>query len=50
LSELVVLYAASKVEITRDVEELAGLEGFTEQPIERAPHSEDDPSEHEWPH
>jgi putative aminopeptidase FrvX len=49
LSELVVLYASSKVEITRDVEELAGLEGFTEQPIERAPHSEDDPSEHDWP-
>ncbi|HYI42710.1 MAG TPA: osmoprotectant NAGGN system M42 family peptidase [Sphingomicrobium sp.] len=47
LSELVVLYAASPVEITRDVEELAGIEGFTEQPTERAPHSEDDPSLHD---
>jgi peptidase M42 family hydrolase len=47
LAELVVLYAASPVEIGRDVEELAGLEGFTEQPIEPAPHSEDDPSAHD---
>ncbi len=49
LAELAVLYTASKVEITRDLEELAGLDGFTEQPTERAPHSDDDPSEHEWP-
>jgi putative aminopeptidase FrvX len=49
LSELVVLYASSSVEITRDIEELAGLEGFTEQPTEPAPHSEDDPSLHEGP-
>jgi putative aminopeptidase FrvX len=47
LAELVVLYAASPVEIGRDIEELAGLEGFTEQPIDPAPHSEDDPSAHE---
>jgi peptidase M42 family hydrolase len=49
LAELTVLYASSPVEITRDVEELAGLEGFTEQPTARAPHSEDDPSVHEGP-
>jgi peptidase M42 family hydrolase len=47
LSELVVLYASSPVEIRRDVEELAGIEGFTEQPTEPAPHSEDDPSLHD---
>ena len=47
LAELIVLYAASDVEITRDIEELAGLEGFTEQPIEPAPHSGDDPSAHD---
>jgi len=47
IAELVVLYAASPVEITRDIEELAGIEGFTEQPTEPAPHSTDDPSSHE---
>ncbi len=47
LAELVVLYSSSPVQITRDVEELAGLEGFTEQPTEPAPQSEDDPSLHE---
>lgn len=47
LAELVVLYAGSDVEITRDTEELAGLEGFTDQPTEPAPHSGDDPSVHE---
>ena len=47
LAELVVLYASSGVEITRDLEELAGIEGFTEQPTEPAPHSQDDPSLHE---
>jgi putative aminopeptidase FrvX len=49
LAELTAHYAASPVEITRDTEELGGLEGFTEQPIEPAPHSEQDPSEHEGP-
>ncbi|WP_114954368.1 osmoprotectant NAGGN system M42 family peptidase [Sphingosinicella terrae] len=44
IAELVVAYAASPVEIGRDAEELAGLEGFTEQPTEPAPHSSDDPS------
>jgi putative aminopeptidase FrvX len=47
LAELIVLYASSAVEIRRDVEELAGIEGFTEQPTEPAPQSEDDPSLHE---
>jgi peptidase M42 family hydrolase len=47
LSELIVLYAASPVEIARDIEELAGIEGFTEQPTGPAPHSEDDPSLHD---
>ncbi|TFI59065.1 osmoprotectant NAGGN system M42 family peptidase [Sphingomonas parva] len=46
IAELTVLYAASPVEIARDAEELTGLEGFTEQPIEPAPHSHDDPSAH----
>jgi len=46
LAELTALYAASPVEIARDVEELGGIEGFTEQPVGRAPHSEDDPSAH----
>jgi hypothetical protein len=43
----VVLYASSPVEIARDIEELAGIEGFTEQPTAPAPHSEDDPSLHD---
>ena len=47
LSELIVLYASSPVEITRDLEELTGIEGFTEQPTGPAPHSEDDPSLHD---
>jgi hypothetical protein len=47
IAELVVLYAASPVEIARDIEELAGIEGFTEQPTDPAPHSSDDPSTHE---
>ena len=47
LAELTALYAASAVEITRDTEELGGLEGFTEQPVGPAPQSEDDPSAHE---
>jgi peptidase M42 family hydrolase len=47
LAELVVLYAGSPVEIARDVEELAGIAGFTEQPTEPARQAEDDPSMHE---
>jgi peptidase M42 family hydrolase len=47
IAELVVLYASSPVEITRDTEELAGLEGFTEQPTGPAPHGADDPSAHD---
>lgn len=43
IAELVCAYAASPVEIARDVEELAGLEGFTHQPTDPAPHSADDP-------
>lgn len=46
LAELVTLYCQSDVEIARDTEELAGIEGFTEQPTGPAPHSEDDPSAH----
>ena len=44
VAELSCLYAASPVQIARDSEELAGLEGFTDQPSEPAPHSADDPS------
>jgi peptidase M42 family hydrolase len=47
LAELTVLYASSPVEISRDKEELAGIESFTEQPTEPAPQSADDPSLHE---
>ena len=36
LAELVCAYAASEVEIMRDVKELAGLKGFTRQPTEEA--------------
>src|SRR3546814_220853 len=43
LAELTVLYAASDVEISRDVEELAGIEGFTDQPSGPAPQHEDVP-------
>lgn len=49
LAELVVLYVQSDVEIARDMEELASLEGFTDQPTDRSPHSGDDPSRHEEP-
>lgn len=45
IAELVVLYAASPVEIARDIEELADLEGFTAQPDQPAPHSTEDASE-----
>jgi peptidase M42 family hydrolase len=47
VAELTVRYAASPVEITRDLEEMAGIESFTEQPTEPAPHSTDDPSLHD---
>jgi peptidase M42 family hydrolase len=47
LAELTAAYAASPVEIARDTEELGGLEGFTEQPIDPAPHSANDPSAHD---
>ncbi|WP_205478944.1 osmoprotectant NAGGN system M42 family peptidase [Sphingomonas arenae] len=43
VAELICAYATSPVEIERDVEELATLEGFTDQPMERAPQSTDDP-------
>ena len=43
IAELVCAYAASPVQIARDMEELAGLEGFTSQPTEPAPQSEEDP-------
>jgi len=43
VAELICAYAASPVEIARDIEELAGLEGFTSQPTDPAPHSADDP-------
>ena len=44
IAELTVLYAASAVEISRDVEELGGIEGFTDQPREPAPRHEDVPT------
>jgi peptidase M42 family hydrolase len=43
IAELVCAYASSPVQITRDTEVLAGLEGFTRQPTEPAPQSEEDP-------
>jgi peptidase M42 family hydrolase len=43
IAQLVCLYAASPVEIERDVQELGGIEGFTEQPTGPAPHSADTP-------
>lgn len=43
IAELVCAYASSPVEISRDTEELAGLEGFTKQPTAPAPQSEEDP-------
>lgn len=43
IAELVCAYAASPVEIIRDTEELAGLEGFTTQPTRPAPNAGDDP-------
>ena len=44
VAELTVLYAASEVEISRDVEELGDIEGFTDQPREPAPRHEDVPA------
>lgn len=43
VAELICAYATSPVEIGRDVEELATLEGFTDQPMDQAPQSADDP-------
>lgn len=43
VAELVTLYAASPVEISRDTEELGDLAGFTEQPNEPAALSVEDP-------
>lgn len=43
IAELVCAYASSPVEITRDMEELSDLEGFTTQPTGPAPQSEEDP-------
>ncbi len=45
VAELVCAYASSPVQIARDMEELAGLEGFTTQPTEPAPGSGEDPFE-----
>ena len=44
IAELTVLYAASEVEISRDVEELGDIEGFTYQPRKPAPRHEDVPA------
>ncbi len=44
IARLVCAYAASTVEIRRDVEELGNLEGFTTQPTERAPASSEEPA------
>ena len=43
IADLVCAYAASPVQISRDTEELTDLEGFTTQPTEPAPQSEEDP-------
>lgn len=45
IARLTLLYASSPVEIARDSEELTGLAGFTEQPTDPAPQSEDEPAE-----
>lgn len=47
IAELVCAYASSSVEISRDMEELSGIEGFTSQPTEPAPQSEEDPFPHD---
>lgn len=44
IARLVCAYAASPVQITRDVEELADLEGFTSQPTDPAPEGNEPPS------
>jgi peptidase M42 family hydrolase len=43
VARLTAAYAASPVEIERDMEELADLEGFTSQPTEPAPASSESP-------
>jgi putative aminopeptidase FrvX len=42
IARLVCAYAASPVEIERDTEELADLDGFTTQPTERSPASSEE--------
>lgn len=44
IAQLVCAYCSSSVEITRDMEELADLKGFTTQPTKRAPRSGDEPT------
>ncbi len=39
LAELVTAYALSAIEIARDAEEIAGLAGFTNQPVQEADHA-----------
>jgi peptidase M42 family hydrolase len=43
VAALVEAYAASPLEITRDVEEVSGITGFTQQPVEEAAQPEYDP-------
>jgi peptidase M42 family hydrolase len=45
IAKLTCAYAASPVEIERDIEELADLEGFTTQPTEEAPASSEEPAD-----
>ncbi|TKT74191.1 osmoprotectant NAGGN system M42 family peptidase [Aquamicrobium sp. LC103] len=44
VARLVAAYVASPLEIPRDVEEVSGLKGFTEQPTEEAEQPEFDPA------
>ena len=44
IARLVCAYAASPVQILRDTEELAGLEGFTRQPTDPAPEGKEPPA------
>lgn len=45
IARLVCAYSASSVEIARDTEELADLEGFTTQPTDPAPEGGDSPAD-----
>jgi hypothetical protein len=47
IAELVVAYSSSEVQIRETPRNWPGIEGFTEQPTEPAPQSEDDPSTHD---